>query len=210
MWLPKSYLESINITHLLPYDRFEKLLDAAPKSGTALDCPAGCGQLADVSRFDPVISCCGKCHGIWFDRGELKDFLSQIPDAGGPYSVLDADSGSILPAYQIPPRIRGGMALSSLFLILYGAHGVWVNDLYIPGKRGAGVHFPGIAMWFTFGAMVFATMNAISLLLDHFDSRDNRKSYLQFARATTVVAWYLLITGLVIHFWALFSTGLHH
>ena len=72
------------------------------------------------------------------------------------------------------------------------------------------MHFHGISMWFTFATMVFATLNAISLLPDHFDSRDNRKSYLQFARATTVVAWYLLITGLVIHFWALFSTGLHH
>src|SRR5688500_649688 len=41
---------------------------------------------------------------------------------------------------QIPGVERATHVVLSLLLFAYGSHGVWTNDLYVPGKRSRGVH----------------------------------------------------------------------
>jgi hypothetical protein len=39
---------------------------------------------------------------------------------------------------HIPQNERVTNILVSIGLVLYGGYGIWVNDLYIPGKRSRG------------------------------------------------------------------------
>ena len=212
MWLPEKYLRSVQYERLLPYDTFVKALASAPKKDTSLNCPSGCGRLYDIVNFDPVVSWCGRCHGIWFDKGELHSLLDQIPNIEGPYVVSDVNVGrhqGLLPPYHVPPDAQRRYLLMSFIMIGYGTLGAWLDDLYIPGKRGPGVHFHGVPLWFVYGGMVFFAMNMLSIVVDHFDKQNYKRNYRRFARLTFMIAWILFVAGIVLEIFVFKSSSLY-
>ena len=58
---------------------------------------------------------------------------------------------------HIPVWTRVFYGLASPGLILYGAFGLWIDDLYIPGKRGPGTHLHGPAAWLMAAAMLMGS-----------------------------------------------------
>ncbi len=71
---------------------------------------------------------------------------------------------------------RVACALLSAFLIVYGGYGLYKNDLYIPARRG-GVHFSNEPAWLMYGAFVCGCIVMISVIVDHYDERNNERGY---------------------------------
>ncbi len=88
---------------------------------------------------------------------------------------------------HIPESERWWNGFLSFLLLSYGTYGLTVDDIYIPGKRGNGMRFHGVAAWLVYGAMVSAAANMISVIVDHYDKRNNETNYRLFARATQAV-----------------------
>ena len=97
---------------------------------------------------------------------------------------------------NIPPGERIGHIILSLLLLAYGTYGVWVNDLYIPGKR-RGTHLNDVPAWIMYGAIVCACMVLLSVVIDHYDRRDNEKRYRTFASVCEFLAWSFFGASLV-------------
>lgn len=99
---------------------------------------------------------------------------------------------------HIPPFERGMSIVFSSIMFLYGTFGVINDDLYLPGKRGPGVHLHGEGMWIMYGAFLCAIANMMSLVVDHYDKRDNETNYKLFARVTRILGWTLFGLALVL------------
>jgi len=85
---------------------------------------------------------------------------------------------------RIPVSARLLHAGLSLFLLAYGGHGVLVDDLFIPAKRGRGLHLHGMGAWIMYGALVMAALNLLAVVVDHYDTRNNERQYRSFANIT--------------------------
>lgn len=101
----------------------------------------------------------------------------------------------------IPLSKRIWNILLSLLLLIYGAYGLWKGDLYIPGKRGNGMHLNGFAAWAMYGAFIGACLAMLSVVVDHFDKRDNEAKYKYFAGKCNAVGWSLFFLSIVIAIW---------
>ncbi len=71
---------------------------------------------------------------------------------------------------------RVACALLSVFLTVYGGYGLYKNDLYISARRG-GVHFSNEPAWLMYGAFVCGCIVMISVIVDHYDERNNERGY---------------------------------
>ena len=99
---------------------------------------------------------------------------------------------------RIPSGERMVNTVFSAALLLYGAFGLAIDDLYIPGKRGHGVHLHGSPAWIMYCAFIFASLNLMSVVIDHYDTRDNEINYKVFARVTQVLGWILFFAALAL------------
>jgi len=101
---------------------------------------------------------------------------------------------------HIPPNERKWNIILSIILLLIGGAAILADDLYIPHfKRwgcypchSRGVHFHGTTLWFFFGAVICASANMLSVVIDHYDKRNNEINYKRFARVTEALGWALL------------------
>ena len=72
-----------------------------------------------------------------------------------------------------------------------------LDDIYIPGKRGKGIHFHGAACTLIYGAFIFGAANFISVIVDHYDKRNNETNYQKFAKVTRIIGLILLFSGMI-------------
>lgn len=93
--------------------------------------------------------------------------------------------------------------LLSSFIFIYGTLGVIFDDLYLPGKRGPGFHFHGVSAWILYVAFLCAAANLLSVVVDHYDERNNEKNYKLFARITQICGWTLFALALVLDLFVL-------
>jgi TRAP-type C4-dicarboxylate transport system permease small subunit len=82
---------------------------------------------------------------------------------------------------HIPAGERVRNAIFSVLLFAYGSYGVWINDLYIPGKRSKGIHLHDVPAWIMYGAIICACLVMLSVVVDHYDQRNNETNYKLFA-----------------------------
>lgn len=74
----------------------------------------------------------------------------------------------------------------SLAVLAYGTAGLIANDIYLPGRRGSGMHFYGVSAWLAFGAITCAAIGLLSVIADHYDRRNNELAY---AHALALSQW---------------------
>ena len=94
---------------------------------------------------------------------------------------------------HIPAAERTINIILSAILLLYGTIGIISDDLYIPGKRRPGMHFHGEPAWVMYGAFLCVAANMLSVVVDHYDKRNNETNYKLFARVTQIAGWVLFI-----------------
>lgn len=124
----------------------------------------------------------------------VKDVLSQRGNSNG---YLRGEENSYVPNV-IPFSTQAWHAVISSVLMLYGTYGIMVGDIYIPGKRSKGVHFHGISAWFVYFSFIFATCNLMSVIVDHYDRRNNEKYYQIIAKVFGILGWSLFVVAFLI------------
>jgi hypothetical protein len=127
---------------------------------------------------------------------------TEEPGDAWPGPAYDED-GRYVPN-SIPPAERAWHVGLSLLLLACGGHGVLVNDLYIPGKRSRGVHLHDVPAWIMYGAMICACLVMLSVVIDHYDRRDNERRYRTFAKFGGIAGWTLFGASLA---WRLAGDG---
>ena len=107
-WLDTGELEAMMEVSGGNPEMMARFLDApkASRNGERR-CPI-CNRALDVVRFeqcpDIEMDRCGKGHGIWFDHGELRDFVRSCP---GPDAQLMADFFNQLYAAEFSDQTKG-------------------------------------------------------------------------------------------------------
>lgn len=97
---------------------------------------------------------------------------------------------------HIPIEQRRQNICFSIALFAYGTYGIWVNDLYLPGKRSRGIHLHDVPAWVMYGAIICACLVMLSVVVDHYDHRNNERSYTFFAGLFTYLGWGFFILSL--------------
>jgi hypothetical protein len=116
-------------------------------------------------------------------------------DEPPPVPQYDAD-GRYLPNH-IPAGDRLSYLVFSVLLFGYGSVGVWLNNLYIPAKRG-GQHLHDLSAWVMHGAITCACLVMLLLIADHYDRRDNEIRYWHAARILRGLGWLCFLVSLVL------------
>lgn len=99
---------------------------------------------------------------------------------------------------QIPLARRLCSSLGALGLAAYGAFGIWIDDLLIPGKRSS-LHLSGLPAWIMGLALLCAATHMASVVIDHYDRRDNEARYLAFRTWSRRLGWALAGLALALH-----------
>lgn len=99
---------------------------------------------------------------------------------------------------HIPIKIRIINIVLSILLLGYGTYGVYINDIYIPGKSVRGIHISNVPMWILYAAMLCTALNLLSIVADHYDQRNNETNYRLFARVTQITGWVLFIVAILL------------
>ncbi|WP_202842208.1 hypothetical protein [Luteimonas saliphila] len=92
--------------------------------------------------------------------------------------------------------------LYAVVIIAIGVLGLTTGDLLIPGRRTSGptgVALQGPAAWAMYAAMVCACAVLLSVVVDHYDRRDNEIDYRRFARIGKVLGWCLFFLSLAFY-----------
>ena len=112
--------------------------------------------------------------------------------------LSNVDGVEIYKPNIIPFGTQAWNAAISLILIIYGTYGILADDIYIPGKRSRGIHFKGISAWLVYLSFIFATCNLISVIVDHYDKRNNENYYKLIGIIFAVLGWSLFIMAFLI------------
>jgi hypothetical protein len=107
---------------------------------------------------------------------------------------------------HIPAKSRWLHSIFATGILAYGAWGVWVDDLFLPGKRGPGIHLHGTPAWVMFGAMACASTLMVLVVVDHYDRRNNERGYKRAGEWLGMVMGALFVLALVLHLVQAFET----
>ena len=97
---------------------------------------------------------------------------------------------------------------SSLLLFAYGAWSIWHSDFALPiwlrARDGASwLHLHGGAALAASGALICSCFIMLSVVIDHYDRRDNERHYKTFAQVLSYAGWTLVVASL----WAWWSAS---
>jgi ABC-type Fe3+ transport system permease subunit len=99
---------------------------------------------------------------------------------------------------QIPLRKRVLYATGAAALFAHGLHGLRVNDLIVPlvgrRRRVRVIHLHGVPAFIAWVAMLMVCVALLSVVVDHYDRRNNEASYDQFFHTAILAA---ITTGLL-------------
>ena len=131
-----------------------------------------------------------------FETSAEDELARLVSDARVYRRLLDQGGQSYVPNH-IPLKTRIWHITLSCFLIVYGTVGVSLGGILVLGKRSS-VIFHGVPMWLVFCAMLTAVANLLSVVLDHYDQRENEHHYRQWAKYTQVVGWFFFVAAFVL------------
>lgn len=98
---------------------------------------------------------------------------------------------------HIPRWERNTNIFLSAIILVYGIYGLWMDDIIVPGRHGNNSHLHGEPAILMFAAMCCAVLNMLSVVVDHYDRRNNAILYRIFAWAMWLAAWILFSSALL-------------
>ena len=153
--------------------------------------------LSSISSSDIVIHLKGQD----FEADALVQLLSKKikqPDI----PILELFTGGEYVANSVPQWKRLLNIAISVFIIAYVGYGLAVDKLLIPVKRGS-LELRGFSAWVMGASAFFLVANLITVVIDHYDQRDNEKIYKKyrslFYRCGYALFCAALITSLLQH-----------
>ena len=87
-------------------------------------------------------------------------------------------------------------AATLLFLVVWSSFGIWGNDFVVPAKRSA-LHLHGLPAWLMLAAWLLAASSFASVIIDHYDRRNNESRYKRLRLWFTIGAWVFFFGSLV-------------
>ena len=134
----------------------------------------------------------------------------QCPKCGVAYSKAQRDKTRRKPYIpnSIPTRTRAFHVGASLLLLAYGSYSLGRNSLYLPTKirkyggpyrRYDYLHLQDAAAWLMVAAFVCAAALMLSVVLDHYDERNNEAYYQRAAQVLRWLGWSFFILALLRH-----------
>jgi hypothetical protein len=100
---------------------------------------------------------------------------------------------------SIPLSQRFWSALGAGALILWGGYSLYVNDLVIPLRRRKDIHLHDEPAFLMFAAFICGALVLISVIIDHYDERNNEHQYKKFSETLKTVGWFLFGAALLLH-----------
>ncbi len=119
-------------------------------------------------------------------------------------SASSQGDGSYRPNH-ISAAVRWAYGITSGVMLLYCAYGLWIDDLFIPGrqrrrflgKHSGGLHLDGIEAWLMTAAVVCAASVMLSIIVDHYDKRDNERNYRRFVGFAFAATWLFFFSSMI-------------
>lgn len=99
---------------------------------------------------------------------------------------------------RVPLDQRVIYILLSVFLLAYGLHGLIVDDLFIPGRRSHGMHLHGRGAVWMFVAICYFVVMMLTVVVDHYDTRDNERAYRTFADFSKYLGMFFVAGSFVV------------
>jgi hypothetical protein len=96
---------------------------------------------------------------------------------------------------NVVPAIERVFAIVwALGLLTWGAHGLYVGELVVPGLRGGdGLPLAGISLVIIVAAILFGIVSALLPVIDHYDKRDNELIYIKVKNICNILSVVLII-----------------
>jgi hypothetical protein len=132
------------------------------------------------------------------------DELPKLEPRGGDVS------GKYTPNH-ISLEARAWYLVVSSLLIIYSGASLAADDLFLwfPGSRRSGhvsVHLHGVPAWLAGLSILAAAATLLSVVVDHYDKRNNETNYRLFAKASLAAAVACLVLAFVSD-WFFFKSG---
>jgi formate hydrogenlyase subunit 3/multisubunit Na+/H+ antiporter MnhD subunit len=102
---------------------------------------------------------------------------------------------------QISKETRDLYLVLSIGLLLYVLGALYFDSLYIPGsryRRNSGIVFHGESLWIVCSSILCIIANLVSVIADHYDRRNNERSYNRFAMLTFCLGLGLFFLALIL------------
>lgn len=115
-----------------------------------------------------------------------------LPSGFNPY----APSGTYIPN-KVSRSQRIAYAVWAFVLVAYGTIGIAIDDIFVPGRRGNGIHLHGSSAWLMYGAIVLGSTIFIAEIIDHFDTRDNERWYQIYRKIAKASSVTLIVSAFV-------------
>ncbi len=109
--------------------------------------------------------------------------------------VREVDSNGNYVPNSISPTDRLWNILLAIGFTVYGGYGVYKDDLYIPFKSGE-IHLSGESAWIMYAALICGCIYFLTIVVDHYDKRDNEIKYYMFGKNIKYVGLGLAIIAI--------------
>lgn len=106
---------------------------------------------------------------------------------------------------HIPAKERLINVFFAACLVGYAILATRIDDFYIPGKRGHGIHLHGVSMWIMVAAAVCAVIALLTVVIDHYDQRDNERVYEHIGKIARRAGWCLFVAAFIVDLLRWFS-----
>ena len=93
----------------------------------------------------------------------------------------------------------------ALYLLAWGGWGLYRNGLVFSVRRNVIAEFHDGPAWLMVGAFVCGALVLLSVVVDHYDRRDNELIYRTFRWIVVRMGWCLFAASLASHLYLFFS-----
>ena len=96
IWLPLRYLQTLEHTYSFKVNEFISNLESAKQESTDYVCPSCSHNLEKSLKNNVTLEYCAKCSGIWFDKNELGELITNQKSSSITGSVVAEGAADIL------------------------------------------------------------------------------------------------------------------
>lgn len=104
------------------------------------------------------------------------------------------------PVHELRPLMKNWtrrlVVLAALLLVIYGFHGLLVDDIYIPGKRSPGHHYRGAPAFVALPMIISFASVLITVAFARYDPRQNTLVAGRFAKFLLTVSVISILGGI--------------
>lgn len=142
---------------------------------------------------------CEVCEAFWIDEANIaattyERFAVHMATLGLPGNWDELNIRGVVQANAYIPNAFSSAKLlfnylAALALFAYGTYGIYINDLWLPlGPYGVGwrSHFSDGSALLLYAALICGCLILLSVVVDHYDKRNNEQRYEDFA---TLLSW---------------------